>query len=71
MDLRAVYGRATHRGREQSRFRLQSWPDFPAGQQVGICRGAMTGASDRFKVTSKGGANPRARHNRPQTLQWP
>jgi amidohydrolase len=34
-------------------FAQHVWPDLPAGQ-VGVRRGPMTGASDRFKVTIEG-----------------
>src|SRR5215204_4103800 len=34
-------------------FAQHVWPELPAGQ-VGVRRGAMTGASDRFKVTIEG-----------------
>jgi len=34
-------------------FAQHVWPELPAGQ-VGVRRGSMTGASDRFKVTIEG-----------------
>lgn len=39
--------------RPEAIFAQHVWPELPVGQ-VGVRRGAMTGASDRFKVTVEG-----------------
>lgn len=39
--------------RPEAIFAQHVWPELPVGQ-VGVRRGAMTGASDRFKVTIEG-----------------